>query len=146
MLPSSATPSFPATWHWDARGYVLFHLERYADAIKAFRSVRAEPFWIVGMLAAAYALAGYPNDARRQLKCYLTLRPGATLATASDKIVYAKEDMRQRWLRRVYATQGRAAGVNADRCNREAGLVKPFDLRSLALCAVNPNSAAGAPR
>ena len=51
---------FPPTWHWDVRGYVLYHLGRYAEAINAFRSVRAEPFWIVGMLAAAYAQAGHP--------------------------------------------------------------------------------------
>lgn len=89
---------FPATWHWDVRGYVLFHLERYADAVKAFRSVRSEPFWIVGMLAAAYALAGQPGDARRELERYLVLRPGTTLGTAADKIVYATEPMRQRWL------------------------------------------------
>ncbi|KUM27775.1 hypothetical protein AU467_15420 [Mesorhizobium loti] len=89
---------FPATWQWDVRGYILFHMERYTEAIKAFRSVRAEPFWIVGMLAAAYAHAGNSEEARRQLNRYLTLRPGATLATVSDKIIYAKENMRQRWL------------------------------------------------
>ena len=89
---------FPATWHWDVRGYVLYHLERYAEAINAFRSVRAQPFWIVGMLAAAYAQAGLPDDARHEIKRYLELRPGTTLGTVADKIVYAKDAMRQRWL------------------------------------------------
>lgn len=89
---------FPPTWHWDVRGYVLYHLGRYAEAINAFRSVRAEPFWIAGMLAAAYAQAGYPDDARRELERYLALRPGATLGTVADKIIYATESMRERWL------------------------------------------------
>ena len=89
---------FPATWHWDVRGYVLFHLGRYTEAINAFRSVRAEPFWIVGMLAAAYALAGHDDAARRELERYLALRPGTTLGTVADKIVYATEAMRERWL------------------------------------------------
>ncbi|HEY6630954.1 MAG TPA: BTAD domain-containing putative transcriptional regulator [Rhizobiaceae bacterium] len=89
---------FPATWHWDVRGYVLFHLGRYAEAINAFRSVRAEPFWVIGMLAAAYAHAGQADDARRELDRYLSLRPGATLGNVADKIIYAPEAMRQRWL------------------------------------------------
>jgi TolB-like protein/Flp pilus assembly protein TadD len=89
---------FPATWHWDVRGYVLYHLERYAEAINAFRSVRAQPFWIIGMLAAAYAQAGFPDDARREINRYLELRPGTTLSTVADKIVYAKDAMRRRWL------------------------------------------------
>jgi adenylate cyclase len=85
---------FPATWHWDVRGYVLYHLERYAEAINAFRSVRAQPFWIIGMLAAAYGQAGLTDEAHRELKRYLELRPAATLSTVADKIVYAKDAMR----------------------------------------------------
>ena len=50
------------------------------------------------MLAAAYAQAGLPDDARRELKRYLELRPGATLTTIADQIVYAKDAMRRRWL------------------------------------------------
>jgi adenylate cyclase len=89
---------FPATWHWDVRGYVLYHLGRYAEAINAFRSVRAEPFWVIGMLAAAYAQSDLPHDARRELGRYTALRPGATLSTVADKIVYATDAMRRRWL------------------------------------------------
>ena len=89
---------YPATWHWDVRGYVLYHLERYAEAINAFRSVRAEPFWIVGMLAAAYAQAGHADDAHRELQRYLALRPNARLATVADKIIYAMDTMRERWI------------------------------------------------
>ncbi len=32
---------YPPTWIWDIRGYVLYHLKRYDEAIIAFRSVRA---------------------------------------------------------------------------------------------------------
>jgi tetratricopeptide (TPR) repeat protein len=89
---------YPPTWVWDVRGYVLYHLGRYSEAVRAFRSVRAEPFWILGMLAASYAQAGQPDDARRELARYLAVRPGATLATATDKIVYAGDAMRLHWL------------------------------------------------
>ena len=68
---------FPPTWHWDVRGYVLYHLGRYAEAINAFRSVRAEPFWIVGMLAAAYAQAGQPDQASRSSRVSCGTRPGS---------------------------------------------------------------------
>jgi adenylate cyclase len=89
---------YPPTWVWDVRGYVLYHLGRYPDAIRAFRNVRAEPFWVLGMLAAAHAQAGQPDDARRELARYLAARPGTTLATASDKIVFAEDAMRLHWL------------------------------------------------
>lgn len=89
---------FPPTWVWDVRGYVLYHLGRYAEAVSAFRNVRAEPFWVLGMLAAACAQAGRPEDARDALARYLALRPGTTLRTAGDRIVYATEAMRLHWL------------------------------------------------
>jgi TolB-like protein/Tfp pilus assembly protein PilF len=89
---------FPPTWVWDTRGYVLYHLGRYDEAILAFRSVRAEHFWIASMLAACYAQAGRSDEARGALARYLALRPGTTRATASDKIVYADETMRLHWL------------------------------------------------
>ncbi|WP_168247361.1 MULTISPECIES: BTAD domain-containing putative transcriptional regulator [unclassified Mesorhizobium] len=89
---------FPPTWVWNVRGCVLYHLERYAEAINAFRSVRAEPFWTIGMLAAAYAQAGRRDDAHRELERYLAIKPGATLGTVTDKIIYATDAMRQRWL------------------------------------------------
>ena len=89
---------YPATWHWDVRGYVLYDLGRYGEAITAFRSVRSEPFWIVGMLVAAYAQAGQTSDARRQIERYQALRPGTTLGTVADKIVYATDSMREPWL------------------------------------------------
>src|SRR5688500_2827857 len=88
---------FPPTWVWDTRGYVLYHLKRYNEAVLAFRSVRAGHFWLAGMLAAAYAQAGQLADARRELAKYLAFRPGATLATVSDKIIYADSQLRHHW-------------------------------------------------
>jgi tetratricopeptide (TPR) repeat protein len=87
---------FPPTWVWDTRGFVLYHLGRYREAILAFRSVRAEPFWIAGMLAAAHAQAGQLDDARRELAKYL--RPGVTLATVADRIIYGDTRLRDHWL------------------------------------------------
>jgi tetratricopeptide (TPR) repeat protein len=89
---------FPPTWYWDVRGYVLYHLRRYREAVLAFRSVGAEPFWIAGMLAAAHAQAGETEAAAAELARYLAARPGVTLRTAADRIVYAEPGMREHWL------------------------------------------------
>jgi TolB-like protein len=89
---------FPPTWYWDVRGYVLYHLRRYPEAILAFRSVQADSFWISGMLAAACAQAGRLDDARRELARYLAARPGVTLANVADKIIYADPRLRDHWL------------------------------------------------
>ena len=67
---------FPPTWYWDVRGYVLYHLRRYREAVLAFRSVGAEPFWIAGMLAAAHAQDGDPEAAAAELERYLEASPG----------------------------------------------------------------------
>ena len=88
---------FPATWHWDVRGYVLYHLERYAEAIKAFRSVRAEPFWIVGMLAAAYAQAGL-STMRAASSSAILSSAGSDARHRRDKIIYAERPCGDHWL------------------------------------------------
>ena len=89
---------FPPTWYWDVRGYILYHLGRYREAILAFRSVQAELFWIGGMLAAAYGQLGQLDEARRELDRYRAARPRATLGTVADKIVYADKTMHEHWL------------------------------------------------
>jgi adenylate cyclase len=89
---------FPPTWYWDVRGYVLYHLRRYSEAILAFRSVRAEPFWVAGMLAASYGQLGQHDEACRELDRYLAARPRATLGSVVDKIIYADKGMRDHWL------------------------------------------------
>ena len=89
---------FPPTWVWDVRGYVLYHLRRYGEAINAFRSVRAEPTWILGMLAAAYGQAGQLEEAGRALARYRAARPGVTLGSAADGIVYAEPAMHAHWI------------------------------------------------
>jgi adenylate cyclase len=91
---------FPPTWYWDIRGYILYHLRRYREAILAFRSVQAEPepFWIAGMLAAAYGQLGQLDEAHQELNRYLAARPRATLGSVADKIIYADKGMRDHWL------------------------------------------------
>jgi TolB-like protein len=89
---------FPPTWYWDVRGYVLYHLRRYREAILAFRSLQTEPFWIAGMLAAAYGQLGQLDDARRELDRYLAARPRATIGSVADKIIYADKRMHDHWL------------------------------------------------
>ncbi len=89
---------YPPTWFWDIRGYVLYHLKRYDEAIVAFRNVRTQPFWIRGMLAAAHAQAGQLDNARRELSAFLTVRPGATLRSVADMIIYADQSLHDHWL------------------------------------------------
>jgi TolB-like protein/DNA-binding SARP family transcriptional activator/Flp pilus assembly protein TadD len=89
---------YPPAGMWDVRGYVLYHLKRYEEAIVAFRNVRGQHFWTLGMLAAAYAQAGQLQDARDQLKHFLEARPGATLGSITDKIIYADQRLRDHWL------------------------------------------------
>ena len=50
------------------------------------------------MLAAAHAQAGQFDDARRELTRYLKHRPGATLATVADRIIYADKRLHDHWL------------------------------------------------
>jgi TolB-like protein/DNA-binding SARP family transcriptional activator len=89
---------YPPTWIWDVRGYIFYHLKRYDEAIVAFRSVRAQPFWVMGMLAASYAQAGQLDNAYRELRSFLAVRPGATLSSVADKIIYADQRLRDHWL------------------------------------------------
>jgi tetratricopeptide (TPR) repeat protein len=89
---------YPPTWIWDIRGYVLYHLKRYDEAIIAFRNVRTQPFWIIGMLAATYAQLGQLENARRELNAFLSSRPGTTLRSLADKNIYAHRAMYEHWL------------------------------------------------
>lgn len=89
---------YPPTWIWDIRGYVLYHLKRYDEAIIAFRNVRTQPFWIIAMLAAAHAQLGQLENARRELNVFLSLRPGTTLRSLADRNIYADQAMYEHWL------------------------------------------------
>jgi TolB-like protein/DNA-binding SARP family transcriptional activator len=89
---------YPPTWFWDIRGYVLYHLKRYDEAIFAFRNVHTQPFWVTGMLAAAYAQVGQLDNARRELSSFLTVRRAATLGSVADKVIYADQWLHDHWL------------------------------------------------
>jgi TolB-like protein/Tfp pilus assembly protein PilF len=89
---------YPMAGMWDMRGYVLYHLKRYEEAIVAFRHMHARPFWMLGMLAAAYGQAGQLKNAHRELKAFLEARPGSTLHSVADKVVYADRRLYEHWL------------------------------------------------
>jgi TolB-like protein len=91
---AEAEPFFARAIELDS-GYVL---KRYDEAIVAFRSVRTQPFWVMGMLAASYAQAGQLDNAYRELRSFLAVRPGATLSSVADKIIYADQRLRDHWL------------------------------------------------
>jgi TolB-like protein/Flp pilus assembly protein TadD len=80
---------FAPTWLWVARCNALFHLKRYDEAVAALRNLSTLHFWHYAYFAAAYAHAGRPDDARRELTTFLKARPDATIALVASAEPYA---------------------------------------------------------
>ena len=72
---------YPPSWMWEVRCYVLYHLKRYEEAIAACLKGNPEPYWMPGLLAAAYAQLGQGDDARQAIATMLKLKPDCTLDT-----------------------------------------------------------------
>jgi adenylate cyclase len=70
---------YPPTWVWEVRGGVLYHLNRYDEAVAALLKVGTNPYWIPALLAAAYAQAGQLDNARREVANLLKIKTDATL-------------------------------------------------------------------
>jgi tetratricopeptide (TPR) repeat protein len=80
---------FSPTWLWEVRSNALFHLKRYDEAIAALRNMSTFQFWHYAHFAAAYAHAGRPDEARRELTEFLSARPDATIALVAAAEPYA---------------------------------------------------------
>ena len=72
---------YPPTWVWEVRGGVLYQLKRYEEAIDAYLKVGADPWWMPGLLAGAYAQSGQLDNARMEIATLLKIKPDATLDT-----------------------------------------------------------------
>lgn len=72
---------YPPAWMWEVRGGVLYQLKRYDESINAYLKVGAHPYWMPGLLAAAYAQSGQLDNARSEIDALLKSKPDATLST-----------------------------------------------------------------
>ena len=82
---------FAPNYVWEVRGQSLYFLKRHEEAIAAFRNMRAEHYWTPMFCAAAFAQAGQPSGARRELDRFLEARPGASLSLLSQSLGYASK-------------------------------------------------------
>ncbi len=81
---------FSPTWFWEVRFNALFHLNRYDEAIVALRNMSTFHVWHYAFFAAAYAHAGRPDEARRELAAFLKARPDAKIALVAAAEPYAE--------------------------------------------------------
>ena len=72
---------YPPTWIWEVRGGVLYQLKRYEEAIAAYLKAGPQPYWMPGLLAAAYAQLGQSENARKAVATMLKLKPDCVLGT-----------------------------------------------------------------
>ena len=79
---------YPPTWMWEVRGYVLYHLKRYEEAIAAALKGGSKPYWMPGLLAAAYAQLGQSEDARKAIATLLKLKPDCVLDTFATLVTH----------------------------------------------------------
>jgi adenylate cyclase len=75
---------FPPSYVHEVKGFALFQLGRYADALASFNTVSTDHYWHHAWLAATHARLGNFNEARREVARFLTIKPGADLASTRD--------------------------------------------------------------
>ena len=69
----------PPNWYNHHRGLALYGLRRYAEASAAFERMIARPKYVVRYLAASYAQAGRPAEAKAAAVDALNMEPGFNL-------------------------------------------------------------------
>jgi len=72
---------YPPAWIWEVRGSVLYQLKRYEEAIAAYLKAGPQPYWMPGLLAAAYAQLGQSENARKAVAAMLKIKPDCVLGT-----------------------------------------------------------------
>ena len=89
---------YPPAWFWEVRGYVLYHLRRYEDAVAAYLKAGPQPYWIPGLLAAAYAQLGQAENAREAVAATLKLKPDCVLGTFARLSIHVDPRLREHLL------------------------------------------------
>jgi TolB-like protein/Flp pilus assembly protein TadD len=89
---------YPPTWAWEVRGGVLYQLKRYDEAINAYLKVGADPYWMPGLLAAAYAQSGQLNNARVEIATLLKRKPDATVKTFRELAIFVDPSLTDHFL------------------------------------------------
>jgi len=84
-------PSRP-NWYLSNRGFALFGLRRYAEAVETFERVTSPAYWDHYYLAACYANLGQLSDARLQIAKTIEQAPFLTLSSFSRRTWYENSD------------------------------------------------------
>jgi len=73
-------PFFNPTWYWSALGAAHFAARQYPETISAMNRSSVMPYWSHAYLAAAYAYAGQPEQARLHAAEVRRLLPGYSVS------------------------------------------------------------------
>ena len=76
----SIDPFYNPSWYWSVLGTAHFTARQYEEAIAAFSRSTIMPYWARAYLAAACALAGRLDEAKRQAEEVLRLFPTYTIS------------------------------------------------------------------
>jgi tetratricopeptide (TPR) repeat protein len=88
---------FPPRWFWRVRGSALFDLQRYEEAISAFH-IPEGSYLTHAYLAAAYAMVGDLDNARRQTELALVAKPDFSVKKVGFYLPYADQATLDRYL------------------------------------------------
>ena len=89
---------YPPTWIWEVRGGVLYQLKRHEEAIAAYLKAGPHPWWMPGLLAAAYAQLGQPEEARKAIAAILQSKPDCVLGTFERLAIHVVPRVREHFL------------------------------------------------
>ena len=89
---------YPPAMTWEVRGYILYQLKRYEEAISAALKGGSQPYWIPSLLAAAHAQLGQTEDARQAIAATLELKPDCSLGTFARLAIFVDPGMREHLL------------------------------------------------
>ncbi|MEI3855448.1 MULTISPECIES: adenylate/guanylate cyclase domain-containing protein [Ensifer] len=78
-------PFFNPSWYWGELGSMYFNARRYADAIASMRRSTTLSWFKQAWLAASYALAGKPDDAKHCVDEVLRQVPDFSISTYQAK-------------------------------------------------------------
>lgn len=73
-----ARDTCPPSWLYYVRGKILFFMKRYRETVAVLDSARVDNYKIHALLAAAYALQGNLDDARRHVALMKAANSGLT--------------------------------------------------------------------